>query len=534
MLKADRDTIEVNLANLVRATSYARLMECCLERQILFQVMRDKIEVSARTQCAQHNAPLMVTNRSRRHRYAFVSKRASLTVRCPVLIYASFRHVQSTNDTEAKRHRALFRKLMHRGPDAFAALKSLCQVEFPGAMRHLLNEVSIHKSAVKPAAVNHRPAAASAPTTTTTTTTTTDVRPGYRPDTNQLHVFNDRLDAASAFANVQHSTRLHGTEPEDELGCYPMQSPNRGVAFLVNIINFRNRPKEPRLGADVDKVNLVQLFRQMGFTVMYYENRTAVVRTCNFGGNCIAFDAHRPPSHHSAQELRELLNELRNSDWLRTADCFVMALMTHGTMVNEVAKVEFYDNSFLDLNEVLGYFSNINSQALHHKPKIFLFPFCRGNTLEKPLYPVAAAAAAAWPASTKTKTASDAALSNDAVAATAAAAAAAASLSLADSGSVVPTYSDMKICYATGPGFEAMREPDTGSWYIESMCGIWARNAHNRSLDELLMMVGHSQLNKQSSDGNIQTAHNEDRGFFRKLYFNPGYPQAPVPVPVPL
>lgn len=68
-----------------------------------------------------------------------------------------------------------------------------------------------------------------------------------------------------------------------------------------------------------------------------------------------------------------------------------------------------------------------------------------------------------------------------------------------------------------------MREPDTGSWYIESMCRIWATHAHDKSLDDLLKMVGENQLNKQSELGHIQTAHNEDRGFFKKLYFNPGY-----------
>lgn len=47
MLNPDRDTIELNIGGLVRATDYKRLMECCLEQRILFDVMREKIEVSA-------------------------------------------------------------------------------------------------------------------------------------------------------------------------------------------------------------------------------------------------------------------------------------------------------------------------------------------------------------------------------------------------------------------------------------------------------------------------------------------------------
>lgn len=264
--------------------------------------------------------------------------------------------LQRLNDTTIKCHRALFLKIMKRGPTAFEALIQLLRVEFPDAVHILRNEVSLNRG-------GQWRRQASATTTTTAGTAyqphTSDMesRPGYAADT--LSEFTESLPAATAFTTVRPSMQFHGNANANDIQCYSMQSRNRGVAFLVNIINFRYRPKEPRHGADVDKVNLVQLFRQMGFTVMYYENRTAA-------------------------ELRTLLTKLQNSRWLRSTDCFVMALMTHGTMTNEVAKVEFYDG-FMDLNEVLGYFSNRNSVALLHKPKVFLFPFCRGTTLEQPV-----------------------------------------------------------------------------------------------------------------------------------------------------
>lgn len=208
-----------------------------------------------------------------------------------------------------------------------------------------------------------------------------------------------------------------------------------------------------------------------------------------------------------------------------------MALMTHGTMVNGRGKVEFADRSFLDLTDVLDYFGNFSSEALLHKPKVFLFPFCRGNTLEQPLglqrkgkRDISTDAAVTTP---KDDDNDDSDCDDDATNGAAADVAGsdknvtAASTAVASQN--IPVCSDIKICYATGPGFEAMREPDTGSWYIESMCGIWARHAHDKSLDDLLKMVGENQLNKQSRHGNIQTAHNEDRGFFKKLYFNPGF-----------
>lgn len=88
--------------------------------------------------------------------------------------------------------------------------------------------------------------------------------------------------------------------------------------------------------------------------------------------------------------------------------------------------------------------------------------------------------------------------------------------------SVKPFYSDMKICYATSAGFMAQRDPIRGSWYIESMCSIWSDHAHAKHLDDLLKLVGQHAHNMETTDGDIQTAGNEDRGFYRSLFFHPG------------
>lgn len=47
MDEADRETIHENLTNLVRYTSYNELVARCLEERLLFDVMVQKIEVSA-------------------------------------------------------------------------------------------------------------------------------------------------------------------------------------------------------------------------------------------------------------------------------------------------------------------------------------------------------------------------------------------------------------------------------------------------------------------------------------------------------
>lgn len=87
----------------------------------------------------------------------------------------------------------------------------------------------------------------------------------------------------------------------------------------------------------------------------------------------------------------------------------------------------------------------------------------------------------------------------------------------------LPTINDVMICYATVPGFETLRYPESGSWYIESMCKIWSLSAHNLELKELLDNVGADVHRKQSLEGHIQTSSYANIGFFKKMFFNPGY-----------
>lgn len=84
----------------------------------------------------------------------------------------------------------------------------------------------------------------------------------------ELIEFTDEVTPI-AFSKVKLSEHFLQSDKE----CYSMRSKNRGVAFIVNIINFSSlSPK--RVGAEQDKVNLVALFQQMGFVVMYYEDLT--------------------------------------------------------------------------------------------------------------------------------------------------------------------------------------------------------------------------------------------------------------------
>lgn len=77
---------------------------------------------------------------------------------------------------------------------------------------------------------------------------------------------------------------------------YPMRSKNRGVLFLVNIINIKDKPSLYRNGAIVDKHRLISLFKQFGFEIFYYEDLTL-------------------------NEFQHLVDQLIASKYLRKTDC---------------------------------------------------------------------------------------------------------------------------------------------------------------------------------------------------------------------
>lgn len=173
----------------------------------------------------------------------------------------------------------------------------------------------------------------------------------------------------------------------------------------------------------------------------------------------------------------------------------MFGLLTHGERDFASFNVEFSDLQKMDVEEILSKFSNSNCDRMIGKPKIFIFPFCRGVISDPGILG-------------RRKIESDhvgAAQSQNRAAFN------------------LPTYSDMKICYATVPGYRSFRDPEHGSWYVQSMCDVWSQHAHDTHLDDLLKIVGNSASNKRTEESKLQTTSNEDRGFFKTLYFNPGY-----------
>lgn len=152
-------------------------------------------------------------------------------------------------------------------------------------------------------------------------------------------------------ANLTEVRKATHFATHPKLGVYSMKSARRGVFFFVNIINFRTNKK--RRGADEDRENLVALFQDMKYKVFYYEDLTG-------------------------HQFDQLLHNLIDSDHLKNVDSFVMCVQTHGDLFGTGTMMEFSDGTISSVEHCIKQFSNIDCEALANKPKIFFFPFCRG------------------------------------------------------------------------------------------------------------------------------------------------------------
>lgn len=398
-----------------------------------------------------------------------------------------FSIIEQDTDDELKRLDKLYEKLTHRGPEAFGKLVEVFRdANIDEGYKLLSPSVVAPHSIGFPAVMENR--YLSIRETVNLNRQTINVPQVSPNELARSNIINNNLsdpeDSKStdgiASSKSQKSLKLEPYTKETVstvevkkaehfgshrlLPVYPMKSKRRGVFFFLNIINFQNE-KGVRKGAHRDRENLVSLFKELGFTVFYYE------------------DLKR-------HEFLDLLDQLINSTYLKNIDSFFLCVQTHGDLQNNQTIMEFSDGLVEKIDTIISMFSNNNCQSLIDKPKVFFFPFCRGKISDRHKFvPVI---------ETDGKPPSQARLQ------------------------LRPSFSDILICYATIPGFLSHRNSEYGSWYVIEICKAFAQHAHECHLEELLKLVGTNTMNIEESIGRTQVASFESRGFNKLLFLNPG------------
>lgn len=150
---------------------------------------------------------------------------------------------------------------------------------------------------------------------------------------------------------VVHSNRFYDTHNLAHCPVYRTRSKHRGIAFIINNINFER--DEERKGAHMDGKNLRELFHQCHFKVTYLENQKAA-------------------------EIKEAVLKLARDKDLNLYDMAFFVFMSHGKEnVYKQSELKGIDGECVEECWIESQFSNKNCPALLNKPKIFIFQMCR-------------------------------------------------------------------------------------------------------------------------------------------------------------
>ncbi|XP_039265443.2 caspase-2-like [Styela clava] len=256
---------------------------------------------------------------------------------------------------------------------------------------------------------------------------------------------------------------------------YKMTSRPRGYALIINVTEFDNGVDLPqRQGGNLDKENLGSVLHHLGFETLLVENRTA-------------------------SEISSSLETFARNENHKSRDACVVALLTHG----QEGVVYGRDGKTLVIEDIISLFDNANCPNLRNKPKIFFVQACRGDLYDRGIDEIDGGAKIRKSRCTTS------------------------TFDYSFDEPRLPTRSDMLFGYATQRGQAAMRNTHHGSWYIEALVKVLAKNAKNHDLAEMLTSVNSVIKGMQCHSPGSDLHNCKEMPIFhstlcKKLYLFPG------------
>ncbi|XP_065345597.1 caspase-1-like [Cloeon dipterum] len=244
-------------------------------------------------------------------------------------------------------------------------------------------------------------------------------------------VLDSRLSISKSGARPISSVEVQSPVVDKYAKEYNMNHPRRGVALILNHVNFKKL--EDREGSNKDSDSLKDVLKKLGFEVR-------VVKDLDFSG------------------VMDTLENLSQEDHSQN-DCLVVAVLTHGSS----GKLEASDYNY-NVENLWENFTADKCPSLAGKPKIFFIQACRGDNVDS--------ATALKCTNTSDQTGAD-------------------ELD-ASAGSLcytIPNNADFLFANATMEGYSAWRSKDNGTWFIQQLCNQLEKHHEEHDLQTILTFV---------------------------------------------
>merc|ERR1712013_570823 len=254
---------------------------------------------------------------------------------------------------------------------------------------------------------------------------------------------------------------------------YKLDFRKKGMAVIINNWMFDDSDSFPkRQGANVDALNLGNLFGKLGFEVLHHENMDRI-------------------------KMAKTMISLSETVVENAADLVIVCILSYEGETGRPLSSDGYE---IDIEvDVFRRFNNDYCGRMRGKPKLFIIHTQRVSEMEEDT-------------SSHTPT--------------------------GDVTEAVPFYSkntrseksksseweDMIIVYSKIPSNMHYREQERDSVAIETICEVFMKHAKSEDLRALLNMVSYQITLYNDQLYSYQKFYFEERGFKKKLYFNPGMP----------
>ena len=166
---------------------------------------------------------------------------------------------------------------------------------------------------------------------------------------NALQKHSERIEHFQLYKLIEKEAKLSRHDSFNS-HIYHMKKYPHGIAFIVNIENFKNDRKR-REGSKHDVASLRRMFNFLQYDTRVYEDLT----------------------RREYIKAQNYIRALNHSEY----DSFFCVIMSHG---NEKGEVIFSNEKPLRKDRIVAQFSPKYCEQLKEKPKIFIFQACRGTT----------------------------------------------------------------------------------------------------------------------------------------------------------